>query len=282
MKRRRFIVCRSPSFLPPYSLTSMVGRPGGLRLGLVRGRHGRAFCRARPGRQRSGRGRGAAARGDGAPRFSVPRGIPGLVGSRRGPSWAPARPGDSIGRRYRILDTLGQGGMGTVHLAKDRLDGLVALKRLGHAAVEPEPSSRSPRRRARPRALAASGGAAASPPDAPTRRLQRAHRSRSSRPPPSARRPRSDVGRHGRRGARRARARPSSARRDLVAPSCRTTGAAADATTWRRSCASPWRASSACSRRCATPTSSASSTTASTTTSRPTSPWSCSRAPRPS
>src|SRR6185437_16515815 len=28
MKRRRFIAWRSPSFLPPYSLTSTVGRPG--------------------------------------------------------------------------------------------------------------------------------------------------------------------------------------------------------------------------------------------------------------
>src|SRR5262245_45718799 len=37
---------------------------------------------------------------------------------------------ESIGRRYQILGTLGQGGMGTVLLAKDRLDGRVALKRL--------------------------------------------------------------------------------------------------------------------------------------------------------
>jgi serine/threonine protein kinase len=74
----------------------------------------------------------------------------------------PKPPSDSIGRRYRILDMLGQGGMGTVHLAKDRLDGLVALKRLGSRAdreAETRSVGQAPRR-------VASAGAVS--PEAPT------------------------------------------------------------------------------------------------------------------
>src|SRR5262245_34177289 len=50
------------------------------------------------------------------------------------------KPGDTIGRRYRLLELLGKGGMGTVHRAKDRL-GVVALKRLAVEHYDDEPDS---------------------------------------------------------------------------------------------------------------------------------------------
>ena len=66
---------------------------------------------------------------------------------------------ESIARRYRILDTLGQGGMGTVHVAKDRLGGLVALKRLTSST---EPWDRALE------ALDPLADAPSAPPDTPT------------------------------------------------------------------------------------------------------------------
>src|SRR5690349_11553020 len=50
---------------------------------------------------------------------------------------------ESIGRRYRVLGVLGQGGMGTVLLAKDRLDGHIALKRLTPAVDQWESALRT-------------------------------------------------------------------------------------------------------------------------------------------
>ena len=50
---------------------------------------------------------------------------------------------ESIGRRYEVLGALGQGGMGTVLLARDRLGGRVALKRLASAEEQWEGAIRA-------------------------------------------------------------------------------------------------------------------------------------------
>jgi serine/threonine protein kinase len=68
---------------------------------------------------------------------------------------------ESIGRRYRILGTLGQGGMGTVLLAKDRLDGRVALKRLTPAEDQWDSALRTAPRADGPTPLLGTGPGAA-------------------------------------------------------------------------------------------------------------------------
>jgi serine/threonine protein kinase/tetratricopeptide (TPR) repeat protein len=57
-------------------------------------------------------------------------------GSLPGDSSAPPLAGtELVGRRYHVMEIVGRGGMGTVYLARDRLAGMVALKRL-HRSVD--------------------------------------------------------------------------------------------------------------------------------------------------